>query len=573
MMYHFLADHASAHSSRWGTLLSISEVEAATTLSLSGAALSAGSALLVAVLACALHCAASSAEAKGVDETSCLIADCKGQDQLDPVGVRHVALVGSIVALGLSTLAGWLVLQLAPLATAAIGISLLFTLRPVNFPGDKVGLPIISLNMAVAPWLCIGWQFATGAMPLHVFVHGILGEPESKILPWTMLVTFMGAVYLCASLETTGGPSAVARAIAGAFGSSQSQLFACFAVMASCMTVLIPDDVVTMTLAPTICVLCKSLKIDAEPHLYAQFYCANIFAVTLITGNITNVLIAGVTNDEFLAFARVMVLPGLIAGVCSVFLLYITFGKDRFAGAPSVPDEKTGDSNDVRYPTRALICSTRLAFAFAVAAFDGVHGWPIWATIGIFGFVSLCIDLCLDAARVDGTSKYTWDTVATLPFELFLFFPALFILAQQLVHVGVVDGLAGSMAIIANSPVRAMAFVGFVSMWAAQAVSTAPMTIVFLQVITRVPGWEAPMAGSSAELARNLSLYALVLGSNFCGNISRMGTLGGQMWFRIARGYDIHLSHGRMVLRSVAIMTPVMAVALVVLYYTYNHFR
>merc|ERR1719231_1625505 len=107
-------------------------------------------------------------------------------------------------------------------------------------------------------------------------------------------------------------------------------------------------------------------------------------------------------------------------------------------------------------------------------------------------------------------------------------------------------------------------------MWAAQTVSTVPMTVVFLQVITRVPGWSNPATGTTAHAARNLSLYALVLGSNFCGNISRIGTLGGQMWFRIARGYDIHLSHGLMVLRSIAIMTPVMAVALVALYYTYQ---
>ena len=140
--------------------------------------------------------------------------------------------------------------------------------------------------MATVPWLCIVWQLVLGALPLHVIVYGIQGEPKSEIEPWTMLVTFVGAVYLCTSLETTGGPSAVARAIVKMCGESPSQLFVCFAAIASCMTVLIPDDVVTMTLAPTICLLCTSLRIDAEPHLYAQFYCANIFAVTLITGHV-----------------------------------------------------------------------------------------------------------------------------------------------------------------------------------------------------------------------------------------------------------------------------------------------
>merc|ERR1719506_1604066 len=117
--------------------------------------------------------------------------------------------------------------------------------------------------MATTPWLCIAWQTSVGQLPFHVLMHGIIGEPRSEILPWTMLVTFVGAVYLCTSLELTGGPSVAANAIARTCGRSPSQLFLCLAATASCMTTLIPDDVVTMSLAPTICLLCKSLRIDA----------------------------------------------------------------------------------------------------------------------------------------------------------------------------------------------------------------------------------------------------------------------------------------------------------------------
>lgn len=540
------------------------------TLNSSGAALSVAAAVLVAALAGVLDWAARRAAEEEVavpTEKSSLNMEGKVRDEVDPLTVRIIALVGSVVVLGISSLSGWLVQQVAPLATAAIGMSLLFTLRPVIFPVE-----ILSLNMATAPWLCIIWQLALGTLPRHVIVHGILGEPHSEILPWTMLITFVGAVYMCTSLETTGGPSVAANTLIRICGESRSQLFVCLAVMASFCTVLIPDDVVTMTLAPTICLLCTKLKIDAEPHLYAQFYCANIFAVTLITGNITNVLIAGVTGDEFVAFAQVMLLPGLVGGVCAVLMLYYTLAP-QLQSTEKLADSAVADqsqSSHTLFKVRALTCVGRLVLAFTVAAFDSVHRWPIWATIGIFAAASVCIDLGLDAAKVDGTSTQTWQTVKGLPFELFFFFPALFILAQQLVHAGLVDSLAGNMAVIANSPVSAMVFVGFVSMFAAQAVSTAPMTIIFLQVITRVPGWENPAAGTDYELARNLSLYALVLGSNFCGNVSRMGTLGGQMWFKIAGSYDIHLSHGMMVRRSLIIMTPVMALALLVLRYTYH---
>merc|ERR1719148_423120 len=103
-----------------------------------------------------------------------------------------------------------------------------------------------------------------------------------------------------------------------------------------------------------------------------------------------------------------------------------------------------------------MVCLTRLILAFAVAAFDGVHHWPIWLTIGAFGLFSFCSDLVLDIAKVDNSSMHTWEVMAKLPLDLFLFFPALFILSQQLVFAGLVGGLARNLVAIAESPATAM---------------------------------------------------------------------------------------------------------------------
>lgn len=342
------------------------------------------------------------------------------------------------------------------------------------------------------------------------------------------------------------------------------------------MTVLIPDDVVTMTLAPTVCLLCTSLGLDAEPQLYAQFYNANIFAVTLVTGNITNVLIAEVTGDFFLSFARTMVLPGLFAGITAVLCLYFHFRSVLHDGSQrrAINDQNVNgmEGQTVRYPIRAVCCALRLAFTFIFAAFDSIHHWPIWMTIAVFAFTALMIDVFFDILRVEGVSSHMLETAKSLPYDIFLFFPALFVLVQQMVHVGAIDFFAKYLAGVASMPITAMVVVGFLSMWIAQAVSAIPMTILLVQVITRVPEWHRPEEGSNAKLARDLSLYAVVLGSNFCGNVSRMGTMGGQMWFKIAKWHDIVLSDAKMILRGAVIMTLVMAVALTMLYFTYTQF-
>lgn len=538
-----------------------------------GIALSCVAMVLVVALGWAVN-ATSSCTAATDEECRPLKKNPSGsmvmEEAIDNLRVVAVALGGSFVLLALGTLVGWYTSQLAPLAVTAVGISVMFTLRPVRvaaFDGFT-----LAFNMGTVPWLCILWQLCVTAMHPSTVMVGILGDEDGEIRPWTVLVTFVGAVYLCMSLEMTGCLVACAHAIARQFSHSPPRLFLCICCLAAFMTVLIPDDVVTMTLAPTVCLLCTSLRLDAEPQLYAQFYNANIFAVTLVTGNITNVLIAEVTGDLFLSFARTMVLPGLFAGITAVACLYCHFRSVLHDPSQrrAITQENGMDDLTVRYPVRAVCCALRLAFTFIFAAFDGLHHWPIWFTIGVFAFSALMIDVFFDILRVEGVSSHMMDTVKTLPYDIFLFFPALFVLVQQMVHVGAIDILAEYLVGIALMPVTAMAVVGFASMWIAQAVSAIPMTVLLVQVITRVPQWHHPTEGSDAKLARDLALYAVVLGSNFCGNVTRMGTMGGQMWFKIANMHDIVLSDIKMALRGAFIMTFVMTVALAMLYFTYT---
>ena len=76
------------------------------------------------------------------------------------------------------------------------------------------------------------------------------------------------------------------------------------------MTVVIPDDIVTMTMTPVTIRMCQLLNLPELPFLFSQFFAGNIWAVTLVTGNPTNVLLAEDLGDSFMSFARRMGLPG-----------------------------------------------------------------------------------------------------------------------------------------------------------------------------------------------------------------------------------------------------------------------
>jgi len=497
--------------------------------------------------------------------------DCSG-DMSDPRLARWVAVVAGWALLAVFSVVYWATGQLAPLSICAVGLGVLFTMRPVEFAGGAV-----RFNMATVPWLCIFWLLATRAMPFSVVWTGIMGQQGVDILPWTMLVTFASSVYMCTSLEVTGGLDAFAHQMTKTFGDSPTLLFFALASLAAALTCLIPDDVVTMTLAPTVCALCAELRLDAKPYLHAIFYNANIWAVTLVTGNITNVIVADVTHKGFLSFAASMIKPGAAAGATSMVLLWATFSSSlqaasqeavaRTQGAAELPLQRMNTMGIVQYRLRARICAARFGFVFVWASLDGLHHWPIWLTMGTFAGASLAMDLAMDAMGLDDARSFTMQVLQAVPFDMFFFYLALFVLVQQLLHAGVVDVLARDLAPLANSPFLAAGAIGFLALLAAQAVSSVPMTILMLQVVMHVPGWrQGELEGNEQALhAKNLALYALVLGSNFCGNLTRMGTMGGQMWVRIARNHGVELHDGAIALRGFTVMIPVMCAGLAVL--------
>ena len=90
------------------------------------------------------------------------------------------------------------------------------------------------------------------------------------------------------------------------------------------MTVVIPDDIVTMTMTPVTIRMCQLLNLPELPFLFSQFFAGNIWAVTLVTGNPTNVLLAEDLGDSFMSFARRMGLPGTAAGLTSFALMFWT---------------------------------------------------------------------------------------------------------------------------------------------------------------------------------------------------------------------------------------------------------
>ena len=63
------------------------------------------------------------------------------------------------------------------------------------------------------------------------------------------------------------------------------------------------NDIVILTLTPIVAVFTKATGSDPTPFLFAQFFAANIWSVSLIIGNPTNVIVAEGFKIEFLDYS------------------------------------------------------------------------------------------------------------------------------------------------------------------------------------------------------------------------------------------------------------------------------
>ena len=108
--------------------------------------------------------------------------------------------------------------------------------------------------------------------------------------------------------------------------------------------VLIPDDIVTMTLTPITIRMCHLLGLPEIPYLFSQFFAGNIWAVTLVTGNPTNVLLAEDLKDTFVSFAARMGIPG---SACT-----------RPEQPPEQPPEHTPKQPLLQKPEQPLLAAT-----------------------------------------------------------------------------------------------------------------------------------------------------------------------------------------------------------------------
>ncbi|KAL1498452.1 hypothetical protein AB1Y20_013777 [Prymnesium parvum] len=455
-----------------------------------------------------------------------------------------------------------------------IMVSVLFTINPVTpSPSSKAAVP---LNMGTVPLFAVLWLVLVRILDWSDFVRALYGTDSLR--PYHLVVMFLGSVYLCTALERSGFLHTAAVKVVSKYGRSPWGLFWALGCFSATLTVLIPDDIVTMTLTPITIRMCQLLNLPEIPFLFSQFFAGNIWAVTLVTGNPTNVLLAEDMGDTFVTFAARMGWPGVAAGLTSFVLMYLTNRKkvdveqkadhansDRELGrladtASGASDDHSRSPDDSQaFSRHGIFCLIRVIAATAFCALEAFHGLPVYLVVLVMGAASLLVDAAIDCEQAR-------DVLRHMPWELFSFVTGFLVLAEAMSICGLSLWLASVFLPLAAS--RDVAYIsGFVTMLFCNIFETLPATLIVFKMIDSVPAWSPAAIAASGALApfyrdaRRAALSAVIFGSNFGANTACIGSLGGLMMRRLAALQGVTVTNSMLLKQGIPVMIPTMFVA------------
>ncbi|CAE8727058.1 unnamed protein product [Polarella glacialis] len=198
----------------------------------------------------------------------------------------------------------------------AIAVIVIFTLR-------SVWVRCFPLDMRTVPPAMVVLLLLLGVQPV-VMWQAVIGTPQLR--PLCVMSVFYGMGYLCISLDSTGLLRWVALLAAKRTARPRSAFLA-VACLTAVLTLITSNDIVVLTLTPVIIDLCASRGFDPWPMLYVQYITANVWSISLVVGNPTNVIVADAAGLRFGEYASQLAPAGIVAGFTAVLAVFCRFNR------------------------------------------------------------------------------------------------------------------------------------------------------------------------------------------------------------------------------------------------------
>ncbi|HEY8177765.1 MAG TPA: ArsB/NhaD family transporter, partial [Candidatus Limnocylindria bacterium] len=341
---------------------------------------------------------------------------------------------------------------------------------------------------------------------LLVVVLGVIDQEEAfAAVDFNVIFLLAGMMVLAGGLSQTGFFEYLAGQAIRLSRGEPFRLLVLLSILTAALSALLDNVTTVVLLTPVTLSIARTMRVSPFPYLISQILASNIGGTATLIGDPPNILIGSAAGLDFGAF--IFNLGPVVLIIFGAFLVIM-----RIAFKGSMEDDANrldvlaevdpaAAIKDRPLLIRALVVLTLTIVGFLAHSALGLEA----ATVALLGATVLMIVGPLDPH--EALRDIEWNTL--------FFFVGLFILVEAIVHVGIVGGIADSLA-DATAGRADLATIGILwfSALASAIVDNIPYTATAIPVVERLVE-----SGHEAE-----SLWwSLALGACLGGNLTIVG--------------------------------------------------
>jgi arsenical pump membrane protein len=374
--------------------------------------------------------------------------------------------------------------------------------------------------------LCIQsyWVVASiGALLLLIFKEITINElinnfSNSKIGPIQILILFISMTILSIFLDEVNFFKYLATVVTNRAKNSQLYIFLSLYILTSVLTIFTSNDIIILTFTPFICYFAKNTKINPIPYLVAEFIAANTWSMMLIIGNPTNIYIASSFEIDFANYFLKMVIPTIVTGLSTLFLMLLIFWKKL-----QEPIQIQEECAHIKNKTLLAIGLFNLLSCTILLAISSYINLSMWKVSLAFCLI-LVVSSILYAIIKRDKPIILLNTLKRAPWNLIPFLLSMFTIVFAVTKCGV-TGILADLFSSTNSNFT----YGITSFIACNLLNNIPMSVLFTEILSL----------SSANMN---NIYTVIAASNIGAYLTPIGALAGIMWLGLLKKQNVKYS-------------------------------
>ncbi|MCM1157961.1 MAG: SLC13 family permease [Bacteroidales bacterium] len=334
-------------------------------------------------------------------------------------------------------------------------------------------------------------------------------EDAAAGINWATIIFIAGMMVMVEGMAKAGFFRWLCMLLAKLVNYKPVPLFVAFMLMSSVLAMFIDSITVILFLAAVTTELARLLNINPVPMILSEIFCANLGGSATMCGDPPNIIIG--TSLRY-SFGDFITNTGIMAAISLVFVIiyfWLVFRRELTAqnggvsGSADMPNPKDAIQNKRDFAISGIIflCAVVLLVTHAQTGF----------TVAFIGAVIAVVTIIT-------SGKHAWELLKKVDYKTLFFFIGLFVVVGGLEQTGILEVIAGWIAVISKGNTKLMiAIIMWISAVASAFVDNIPFAATMVPVIKSLAatqGVDLPVLAWSLSMGTDIGGSATPIGAS-----------------------------------------------------------